>query len=202
MAIVREKLAHLWERDEHDWYVEPSECSKALFDLEAFEGPVWDPACGIGRIVEQAQAAGLKAVGSDIVRRSPFCLRTSDFLDRSYEPDFRDIVTNPPFRSAEAFVREALAITPNGGKVAVLLPLVWISGFSTKRDWLPKSPLKTVFPISPRPSMPPGRVIEAGIRPGNGTKDFAWLVWEVGYVGTASVRFMNTNLARRTLRAA
>lgn len=201
MPAIREKQAHLWERDPLDWYVEPLECSAALFALEHFEGSVWDPACGLGRIVAQARAAGLYAVGSDIVRRSPLCDAESDFLNRSYEPSFHNIVMNPPFSLAEEFVREAIRIVPIGGKVAVILPLVWVSGFSSKRDWLPSSPLRTLYPISPRPSMPPGKVIEAGIKPGNGTKDFAWLVWQNGYSGEASVRFLNTNSAKRALIA-
>jgi hypothetical protein len=194
MPIVKEKLAHLWERDPHDWYVEPSECSAALFSMEYFEGVVWDPACGLGRIVAQARLAGLDAVGTDLVRRSSLCADSFDFLKRSFEPEFCNIVMNPPFSLAEEFVREALRITPTGGKVAAILPLVWVSGFSSKRDWLPNSPLKTLYPISPRPSMPPGKVVASGIKPGNGTKDFAWLVWQNGYSGNASVRFMNTNV--------
>ncbi|MGN6486990.1 MAG: hypothetical protein ACTHLT_04110 [Devosia sp.] len=197
MPVIREKQAHIWERDPLDWYVEPPECSAALFRMEAFEGLVWDPACGLGRIVEQARVANLEAVGSDVVRRSEYCERKSDFLQRTFEPNFKNIVTNPPFGKAEEFVREAIRITPQGGKVAVILPLVWVSGFSSKRDWLPHSPLRTLYPISPRPSMPPGKVIEAGVKPGNGTKDFAWLVWEVGYTGQASVKFMNTNTVKQ-----
>ncbi|MES0008518.1 hypothetical protein NKJ64_25655 [Mesorhizobium sp. M0062] len=198
MAIVKEKLAHLWERDPNDFYVEPYECSRSLFRLEAFEGLIWDPACGLGRIVVEARAAGFVAIGSDIIKRSELCELRSDFLSRSFRPEFSNIVMNPPFGLAEEFVREAIDIVPNGGKVAAILPLVWLSGFSTKRDWLPLSPLKTVYPISPRPSMPPGRVIEAGIRPGNGTKDFSWLVWQKGYSSPPTVVFMNTNEGRKS----
>ncbi|MBZ9957753.1 hypothetical protein [Mesorhizobium sp. BR1-1-14] len=201
MAIVKEKLAHLWERDPNDFYVEPNECSRSLFRLETFQGLVWDPACGLGRIVMEARAAGLSAMGSDIIRRSELCEVTSDFLSRSFRPEFSNIVMNPPFSLAEEFVREAIDIVPQGGKVAAILPLVWLSGFSTKRDWLPHSPLKTVYPISPRPSMPPGRVIQAGIRPGNGTKDFSWLVWQKGYSLAPAVVFMNTNEGRKGKKA-
>lgn len=197
MPMIREKDAHIWERDPFDWYVEPHECSAALFQLEQFVGPIWDPACGMGRIVEQARLFGYEAVGTDIVERWDGAAGKIDFLDRQFTPEFASIVMNPPFGLAEEFVREALRITPDGGKVAAILPLVWVSGFSSKRDWLPHSPLHTLYPISPRPSMPPGKVIEAGVRPGNGTKDFAWLVWQVGYSGTASVRFMNTNIAKK-----
>lgn len=191
MAIERKKDAHIWERDPYDWYVEPQECSLALFDNEEFHGEIWDPACGLGRIVESARASGLSSWGSDIVVRSEFCSERIDFL-ASFDRDFTNIVTNPPFKHAEEFVRRSLEALPNRGKAAFLLPTVWMAGFSTKRGWLPTSPLLSVYSISPRPSMPPGRVIEAGVRPGNGTKDFAWFVWQKGYQGEARLRFMNT----------
>lgn len=199
MAKIREKQAHLWERDEYDWYVEPRECSRALFAVEAFSGVIWDPACGSGRIVEQATSLGLKAVGTDVVRRSDICSARLDFLKDNPDFKFDNIVTNPPFSEAERFVRRALKIVPEGGKIAAILPIVWLTGFSTKRDWLPGSPLRKVFPLSPRPSMPPGRVIEAGERPGNGTKDYCWLLWQVGYTGGAEVVFLNTSKAREEI---
>ena len=40
--------------------------------------------------------------------------------------------------------------------------------------------------------MPPGKVIEAGVKAGNGTKDFAWFVWKKGYGGEPEIKFMNT----------
>lgn len=192
MAIERIKQAHLWERDEHDWYVEPIECSRALFDAIEFDGTVWDPACGLGRIVKSARDYGLDAIGTDLVSRAEICMSEKDFLKDDMIKGFSHIVSNPPFRFAEEFVRHSLKIVPDNGMVAMLLPLVWLSGFSQKRYWLPASPLYKFFPISPRPSMPPGRVIETGIKPGNGTKDFAWFVWKNGYQGDAKVVFMNT----------
>lgn len=192
MSVLREKKSHLWDRDPHDWYVEPPECSAALFICEDFVGTVWDPACGLGRIISSAQTAGYKAFGSDIVQRSDHCIKEVDFLRQDTACEGDNIVSNPPFGIAEDFVRKAIDLVPRGGKVAMLLPLVWLSGFSTKRDWLPTSPLYKFYPISPRPSMPPGRVIEEGIKPGNGTKDFAWFVWMKGYNGEPTVQFMNT----------
>lgn len=197
MPAKKIKNAHLWERDIHDWYVEPFECSSALFAVETFRGAIWDPACGIGRIVIEARHAGLKAIGTDIVKRSELCVATTDFLAATARAKFSNIVTNPPFSIAEEFVQHALSIVRPGGKVAMLLPLVWMAGFSTKRHWLPTSPLRRVYPISPRPSMPPGAVIQAGQKPGNGTKDFAWFVWQSGYTGNAEIVFLNTSAYRR-----
>jgi hypothetical protein len=188
----RAKKAHLWARDPHDWYVEPPECSAALFAVESFRGAIWDPACGLGRIVEQAEKAGLKSFGTDIVSRSDRCDLSVDFLQSHPQIAFSNIVSNPPFILAEKFVEKSLGLVRKNGKVAMLLPLVWMAGFSTKRSWLPASPLRRVYSISPRPSMPPGAVILAGERAGNGTKDFAWFVWEAGYSGKVELAFLNT----------
>lgn len=193
MSTLRKKDAHLWDRDLHDWYVEPKRCSLALFNFMKFEGPIWDPACGMGRIVESAIELGHDSFGTDLIERSSYCEATFDFLSILPARKFSNIVSNPPFGIAEEFVQRALEIIPHGGKVAMILPLVWMAGFSTKRDWLPVSPLKKVLPISPRPSMPPGAVIVAGEKPGNGTKDFAWFVWEQGFTGEATIAFLNTN---------
>lgn len=197
MAIERTKLAHIWQRDEYDWYVEPRECTDALLAIEQFKGNVWDPACGSGNIVKSCQQFGLEAFGTDIRQRSFELLKIHNFLDGGPPRPFKNIICNPPFGSAEEFVRLAISLTPLGGKIAMILPLVWMAGFSSKRDWLPSSPLKAVFPISPRPSMPPGAVIEAGVKPGNGTKDFAWFLWEVGYSSSPQIVFLNTKHSRR-----
>ena len=55
MVIAKIKQSHIWERVRHDWYVEPHECSLTLFELENFTGPIFDPACGLVRIVGSAQ---------------------------------------------------------------------------------------------------------------------------------------------------
>lgn len=198
MPAVKAKDVHIWSRDPHDWYVEPYECSAAILDSLAYDPQdlLWDPACGSGRIVESAEAIGLRAVGSDLVYRSKFCSEKIDFFRSDNCFDARHIISNPPFGRAEDFVLHSLDLISDGGTVCMLLPLVWASGFSTKRSWLPKSPLMSMHVLSPRPSMPPGKVIEAGVRPGNGTKDFAWFVWEKGYKGDPKLHFLNTSLYR------
>src|SRR5208282_5190194 len=91
----KERHSHIWQRDQHDWYIEPEWTSARLFKEVVFRGPVYDPACGSGRIVKAAREAGYQADGSDIVRRSEFCNFEDDFLMRpmgSFRPGA--IVTN------------------------------------------------------------------------------------------------------------
>jgi beta-xylosidase len=67
-------------------------------------------------------------------------------------------------------------------KVALLLPATWHLGDKRSR-WLETTPLRRIWCLTPRPSMPPGAVILAGETPGGGTQDFAWYVWLRGYDG-------------------
>ena len=175
---LRKRESHLWERDEHDWYVEPEWVSERLFEREIFIGDVMDPACGMGRIVIEARKAGLASSGMDLVDRG-FNYMCCDYMQLEYA-FFDNIVSNPPFSIAEAFARKALEQSKR--KVALLLPANWVQGDRRSR-WLETTPLLRVYFITPRPSMPPGRVIQAGVKPGNGTTDYAWFVWERHYFG-------------------
>jgi hypothetical protein len=148
-----------------------------------FEGLILDPSCGLGRIVASAHSAGLEASGQDKVRRSHYCEVERDFLDAWPEgwsrPD--SVISNPPFGIAEKYVSQALCVARN--KVAMLLPAKWLYGDKRSR-WLATTPIERVLFITPRPSMPPGPVIEAGISPGGGKDDFCWLIWNHKHFGT------------------
>lgn len=185
MHEARPLNAHVWGRHPDGFYVEPYWVSKRLFEVERFEGTILDPACGLGRIVESALKAGYIARGTDIVKRSPLFECRADFLEGNiFGPG--NIVCNPPFSTAERsdmaqrFVERALRVA--ACKVAMLLPSPWLHGDKRAR-WLEKTPLKRVLFLTPRPSMPPGPVIEAGITPGGGREDFSWLIWERGHYG-------------------
>ena len=184
------KNVHLWERIAEDFYVEPEWCSRRLFEHVGFSGSVYDPACGLGRIVRAAREEGYESFGTDITKRSPDCGSEVDFLScqRGQLPvnansrffSIPSVVCNPPFKLAEAFVKRALQIAEY--EVAMLLPTTWRSGDSRSR-WLEATPLAAVLDLTPRPSMPPGSMIEAGIDPGGGTVDYAWYIWRRGHRG-------------------
>lgn len=188
-AALREQRSHVWARDPDDWYVEPAWTAERLFQVEPFVGRIWDPACGIGTIVKAAQAFGYDAAGSDKIARSECCVSPMDFLDQVITLG-ENIVCNPPFGIAQRFVE--LALQRAAYKVAMLLPSDWLHGDKRSR-WLEGTPLYRVWFLTPRPSMPPGRVIQAGLKPGGGKEDFAWFVWLKGFDGQPSVRWLRKN---------
>ncbi len=97
-----------------------------------------------------------------------------------------DIITNPPFRYAEEFVRQALKVVSEGQKVAMFLRIQFLE--SKKRAALfAEHPVKTVYVASNR--------IECGIN-GNFTGKpsaacYAWFVWEKGYTGNTVLKHFN-----------
>lgn len=176
-----EAKAHVWERDELDYYVEPEWCDRRLFEVERFNGHIVDPACGSGRIVRAAEAAGHFAIGRDIVQRGPAADVVDFFSD---DRQVANIVSNPPFGGAVEFIEHALSVAVF--KVIVLLPTTFLHS-DERAEWFHTVPLRRVWIMSPRPSMPPGSVIEAGEKPGGGKKDFAWFVFVQGTTGAEPV---------------
>lgn len=175
---LRKRESHLWSRHPEDWYVEPAWCSERLFELVPFAGTVWDPACGLGRIAKSAFRAGHKTWSTDLIDRGykHFDFVQDFFAPIEYSSDLpENIVSNPPFGRAEHFVAKALTLAR--GQVAMLLPANWVQGDKRSR-WLESTPLASILFVTPRPSMLPGTAILAGEKPGNGTTDYAWFIWD------------------------
>jgi hypothetical protein len=59
----------------------------------------------------------------------------------------------------------------------------------------PKWPLRRVWLLTPRPSMPPGHVIAAGETPGGGKMDFCWLVFEHQLSGIPQIGWLHRDEA-------
>lgn len=102
-----------------------------------------------------------------------------------------NIVTNPPFDIMRLFARHAIELAR--GKVAMILPIARLNAAS----WLRETPLRRIWLMTPRPSMPPGEAIAAGQKPGGGKVDFCWLVWEQGYKGNPALFWLHRDRHRQ-----
>jgi hypothetical protein len=174
-----------YKRHETDWYQESAAAADAVIAAEGFDGPVWDPAAGGGNIPRRCAAAGIEAVGSDIVDRGAG-FPVMDFvsaLDRDRVASYARvnavscIFSNPPFKLAVPFVERALELVP--GKVCVMQRLAWLEG-KERRKFFERTHLSHVWVHSGRVSMPPGGMdVEAK----GGSVAYAWFVWRPGRLG-------------------
>jgi hypothetical protein len=178
----RPSHAHIFDRDENDFYCEPSWVSERLFAVEPFVGVVWDPASGLGTIPRAARAVGLTNFASDIAEHGYGPIQ--DFLTARAPTDVFSVVTNPPFKLARAFVERAIEL--GATKTAIIFPVPRLNA----AKWLQSMPLARIWLLTPRPSMPPGEVIARGEKPGGGKTDFAWLVFDRTHDGPPQLRWL------------
>jgi hypothetical protein len=176
---MKERKSHIWERAEHEHYVEPSWCSERLFQEEEFTGKIHDPCCGFGTIPKAAQKFGFPVTASDIVDRGYKGTLVLDFFKSKIKHD--NIVCNPPFIIAQIFTEYALVCARD--KVAIIFPVARLNA----AHWVRKAPLYRVWLLSPRPSMPPGHVVSSGGKISGGKQDFCWLVFKHGYRANGEV---------------
>jgi hypothetical protein len=180
VTIVNKPLqATVFDRADDEWYVEPIWASDALFEVESFDGGIWDPACGGGNIFAAAVAHGhMDVVGTDIVQRWSVAWSVLDFFNCT-NLRAQNIVTNPPFGRAilaEKFIRHAISLKPR--KLAVFVGSRFLFGKARAAGLFAEFPPARIWLITPRPSCPPGEYLAAGNKAGGGTADYCWMVWE------------------------
>lgn len=155
-----------------DFYETPVEATRALVAVEPLRGRVWEPACGLGAISRILEEAGCDVVSTDLVSRG-YGQGGVDFLMEHRAPaDVDAIVTNPPFKLADQFVRHALTLAP---KVVMLLRWAYAEGAGRSdiidghlaRVWLGKERL----PFMHRDGY-------EGPKNSNSGAPFAWFVFE------------------------
>lgn len=152
-----------------DFYPTPSWATYALIDNEKFDGEIWECACGDGSMAEEFRKAGYQTSSSDLYPRG-YGESGIDFLTTTRKAD--NIVTNPPFHSAEDFVLHASKLATR--KFAFLLRLAFLEGAKRQRSIFKALPPARVWVFSERITFYPKNVEVKG----SGTTAYAWFVWD------------------------
>lgn len=174
-------LKRFADLDGPDYYPTPAWATFALLDNEHFDGQVWEPACGDGAMARVLVARGYNVVASDLYDRG-YGEAGVDFLTTDRVSDH--VITNPPYNSAEGFVRSGLERTR--GKLALLLRLAFLEGSNRQRTIFGKTPPARVWVFSERITFYPAG---ATVR-GSGTTAYAWFVWDHGHTGPSELRWL------------
>ena len=154
--------------DGPDFYPTPAWATYALIDNEKFEGDIWECACGDGAMSEVLENTN-KVVSSDLYDRG-YGEIGIDFT--SSEKRFENIVTNPPFHSAEDFTHTCIRNSQR--KFALLLRLAFLESANRQRTIFATCPPSRVWVFSERITFYP----KGAVRKGSGTTAYAWFVWD------------------------
>ncbi|MGN0091266.1 MAG: hypothetical protein ACI36Z_10000 [Alloprevotella sp.] len=114
------------DRQQHDYYATDPKAAELLLQHEAFEGAIWEPACGEKHLSRVFEQHGFEVRSSDLIQRCD--CEQLDFLSMEAGPFDGNIITNPPFRYAIEFVRKAIQLIPYGKKVAMFLRIQFLEG--------------------------------------------------------------------------
>lgn len=171
-----------------DFFPTPRWATFALIDNEKFRGDIWECACGDGSMSKVLAESGNKVRSSDLYERG-FGENGHDFVGtRRKAPN---IVTNPPFNSAEAFV--ATGVKQATKKFALLLRLAFLEGANRANTIFARTPPSRVWVFSERITFyPTGAAVK-----GTGTTAYAWFVWDRDAKGGTELRWLKPGYKAR-----
>lgn len=166
--------------DGPDFYPTPPWATYALIDNETFHGDIWECACGDGTMSEVLATLGSRVKSSDLYDRG-FGEIGVDFLKTKRRA--KNIITNPPYNSAEGFV--ATGLKQADSKFALLLRLAFLEGANRARTIFLVNPPSRVWVFSERITFYP----KGAPRAGGGTTAYAWFVWDKSHIGPTELKW-------------
>lgn len=189
------------ERAEYDYYASDPICADLICKEETFDGGIWENCCGEGHLSKRFEELGYNVVSTDLIDRG-YGQGGVDFFkcDKALAPN---IVTNPPYAYAKEWTEHSLELLPNGGKLALFLPIQFLES-EGRRELFDKYPIKTVYTCTNRILCGKNGDFTEKDKDGNtkynkdGTpkrassaKFYAWFVWYKGWNGDTTLKRIN-----------
>lgn len=163
-----------------DFFPTPTWATYALIDNEKFTGDIWECACGDGAMSAVLEHASKRVISTDLYDRG-FGESGVDFIEAKRRSD--NIVTNPPYNAAEAFVKSGTEAAKH--KFAMLLRLAFLEGSNRANTIFSRIPPARVWVFSERITFYPKN---AEVK-GSGTTAYAWFVWDKDAPGQTELRW-------------
>ena len=171
-----------------DFFPTPAWATHALAHNEKFDGDIWESACGNGAMSEVLAGYGNAVTSTDLYDRD-YGEAGVDFLDCNRRA--ANIVTNPPYNSAEGFVRAGLEKADR--KFALLLRLAFLEGANRQRTIFSRCPPSRVWIFSERITFYPANAVQKG----SGTTAYAWFVWDKDAAGGTEMKWFEPGYKSR-----
>ena len=174
------------ERAGYDFYAtDPRMAEELCKHVELVN--VWECACGAGHLAKVFDKYGLLGRASDIADRG-YGESGVDFLSQ-FDMWNGDIVTNPPYKYAQAFIEHALEIIPRERIVAMFLKLTFLEGKKRQSLFRRTPPCEVLVSVRRVQCAKNGDFEKYPIT--GSAAAYAWFVWRKGKNGTPVIRWFN-----------
>lgn len=161
---------------------------------------ILEPCCGLGHISKRLQEYGHITHDFDLFDWGFGHVREDyDASTHDYDP-YETIITNPPYNKALPIVQNLLLRLKPGGSMAMLLRLEFQTG-KVRCKALEDTPLKHIFPFAFRITCDKGVEVdgEMELEKSPNSSNYAWFVWEDGYTGHPTTKFIHQDAAEKVL---
>lgn len=180
-------------RAENDYYATDPKAIDILLKETNIQlnQPIWECACGENHLSNRLKQYGYDVFSTDIIERNAPIDKVIDFLELEDKVQWEgDIITNPPYVSANKFVEKALNVIPTGHHVVMLLKVLFLESKSRKKLFK-KYPPKSVYIFSSRITCAKNAMFDTSKSNGGGALAYAWFIWEKGYTGQTTLDWIN-----------
>jgi hypothetical protein len=174
--------------DGPDFYPTPAWATFALIENERLHGGIWECACGDGAMSMVLAETGNPVISSDLYDRGYGDIGHDFLTTQRRHPN---IVTNPPFHSAEGFVASGLKAAQH--KFALLLRLAFLEGANRANTIFHKCPPARVWVFSERITF----YMKGAQLAGSGTTAYAWFVWDKDHTGPTELAWFKPGYKAR-----
>lgn len=149
-------------RQPHDFYPTDPKYIVPLLRHVNFTGPICEPCCGDGIISTFLENQGYEVISSDLIS---YGYSKSKLIDFFHINEFNNIITNPPYKNLNDFLRHCFDHTK--AKIALLLALSALESIERLELYKQNPPLKVI-------------VIAERMKVHGKTSRFAhcWMVWD------------------------
>jgi hypothetical protein len=178
------------EREANDFYASDPQCAIDLLNVLPELDQIWECSCGQGHLAKEFDKVGKLARASDLIDRNygeiQDFLNTGVFEANKATKPFLDIVTNPPYSLAEAFLLQAMGLLQENRYYCALLKITWLEG-KARRKIFEQYPPKFVYVYSQRINC---------AKNGEFNKYkataicYCWYIWQKGFKGDTVVRWI------------
>lgn len=173
------------EKDGQDFFPTPEWATDILTKYVAFSGPIWECACGNGKMAKELKVqTGQPIICTDLYDQG-FGTVGVDFLEVNKLPA-PNIVTNPPYNLLNQFILHGLELGPK--KLCLLIRTLSLESKARYEIFKAHPPSKVIVITD--------RVDFANPDKPGGAWSLSWFVWEQDYAGPTILEFSSIREVR------
>lgn len=180
------------EREINDFYAtDPNSLEIFLKALERdgikLHNNIWECACGMGHLSKVLNKKGYNVMSTDLIDRG-YGIGNFNFFESKYLDKHReiDILTNPPYKYAKAFVEHSLELIQDGCYCVMFLKIQFLEG-QERRKLFDKYPPKYVYVNSARQTCYINGDMSKKM---SSATCYCWFIWEKGFNGESVIRWI------------